>query len=311
MLSRRNIRIKVMQMLYSMSRDSKLGMEDAIRRYRTATQRSYELYLFCLLILTRASAYAHHVAAKKKTKLRPTDEDKRFTPKLAENQLVLALNKHKGFQAALRYYKLDARIDLDTARMCYTSFAKTEEYTSYLANPDHTLEEDRKILLAFIRHLANAEVCYEFIEENYPNWIDDESLVVGALKKTIKALPTEEDFHEAYRPPAETVTEFGEALLRTVCEEDEQLLGIIEPALRNWDADRVAVTDMVVLKMALAEFTGFPTIPTKVTLNEFVEIAKRYSTDKSKDFVNGILDRLMKQLDRKGKINKTGRGLKA
>jgi len=88
------------------------------------------------------------------------------------------------------------------------------------------------------------------------------------------------------------------------------LLGIIEPTLKNWDADRVAIIDMVLLKMALSELTSFPTIPTKVTLNEFVEISKLYSTDKSKDFINGILDRLMKKLNKEGKIQKEGRGLK-
>ena len=86
-------------------------------------------------------------------------------------------------------------------------------------------------------------------------------------------------------------------------------MGIIEPSLKNWDADRVAVIDMIILKMALVELMSFPTIPTKVTLNEFVEIAKKYSTEKSKDFINGILDRLMKQLEKEGKIKKEGRGL--
>ena len=91
--------------------------------------------------------------------------------------------------------------------------------------------------------------------------------------------------------------------------EDEVLHGIIEPILKNWDADRVAIIDMILLKMALTEFTNFPSIPTKVTLNEFVEISKMYSTEKSKDFINGVLDRLLKKLNAEGKIKKAGRGL--
>ena len=98
-------------------------------------------------------------------------------------------------------------------------------------------------------------------------------------------------------------------MLSNVHNQNSELLEIIEPSLKNWDADRVAIIDMISLKMALSELMIFPTIPTKVTINEFVEISKMYSTEKSKDFINGILDRLMKKLDKEGKIKKEGRGL--
>ena len=122
-------------------------------------------------------------------------------------------------------------------------------------------------------------------------------------------MPEGVDFCETYRPQHETTVEFGEALLQNVTNKNDALLEIIEPTLQNWDADRVAIIDMISLKMALSELMIFPTIPTKVTINEFVEISKKYSTDKSKDFVNGVLDRLMKKLDKEGKIKKKGRGL--
>ena len=134
--------------------------------------------------------------------------------------------------------------------------------------------------------------------------------MVGAVKKTLKALPAETYFYEDYRPQPDTVNDFGEKLLRAVIEDDEELLETIEPTLRNWDADRLATIDMILLKMAVCELLSFPSIPTKVTLNEFVEVSKLYSTEKSKDFINGILDRLMKQLEKEGKIQKQGRGLK-
>ena len=147
------------------------------------------------------------------------------------------------------------------------------------------------------------------MEDFYASWDEDKSLIVGALKKTLKALPAKEDFYEVHRPTEETTVEFGETLLTQVHKTDKELLELIEPTLKNWDAERVAVIDMILLKMALCELLGFPTIPTKVTLNEFVEISKLYSTDKSKDFINGILDRLMKKLHDDGKIKKEGRGL--
>jgi len=129
------------------------------------------------------------------------------------------------------------------------------------------------------------------------------------MKRSLKAVPEDEEFYNQHRPGDETVVDFGEVLLKKVCLENDALLGLIEPTLKNWDAERVAVIDMILLKMALCELINFPTIPTKVTLNEFVEISKQYSTDKSKDFINGILDRLMKKLNRDGKIMKEGRGL--
>ncbi len=146
-------------------------------------------------------------------------------------------------------------------------------------------------------------------EDRYNNWQDDESLVVGAMKKTLKAMPLQGDFYKEFEPSDETVREFGEQLLRKTCQEDQALLLIIDPMLKNWDSERVAILDMIMLKMALCELLHFPTIPTKVTLNEFVEISKIYSTDKSKDFINGILDRLMKKLQKEEKIVKEGRGL--
>jgi len=147
------------------------------------------------------------------------------------------------------------------------------------------------------------------LEDQFPLWSVDKSLIVGAMKKTIKAFPVEEDFLENYLPQHETVRDFGEELLKNVLGANAKLLEIITPSLKNWDADRVAVLDMIILKMALTEFLYFPSIPTKVTLNEFVDMSKSYSTDKSKDFINGILDRLLKNLTKDGMINKEGRGL--
>ncbi len=312
MLSRRNVRIKAMQMLYSMSQDKELGLEDVVRRYHANVQRSYDLYLFTLLSLTRVAEYAIQDKAKKMSKLLPTESDKKFTAILGENELMQSLVRHEDFQRLLRQRKMPARIELDNIRLFYQDFAKTEEYRTYSRKDSYTPEDHKEILLLLFKHLVNNEPFNDFLEDHFPNWVDDESLVVGAIKKTIKSLPVTAGapFYEEHAPNDETVQDFGERLLRSVIEDDEELLSIIEPTLRNWDADRVATVDMILLKMALSELLSFPSIPTKVTLNEFVEVSKLYSTDKSKDFINGILDRLMKQLDKEGKINKQGRGLK-
>ena len=150
----------------------------------------------------------------------------------------------------------------------------------------------------------------EVIGDAYLNWVDDKSLVIGAVKKVLKALPVEGvTFLDEYYPDDETIKEYGETLLNRTFKGDEALLGIIKPILTNWDHERLALIDMILLKMAACEMLEFPTIPAKVTLNEYVEVAKLYSTDKSKEFVNGVLDNLMKQLEDEGKLKKEGRGL--
>jgi transcription antitermination protein NusB len=310
MLSRRNVRIKVMQMLYAIGRDNKLGVNDIINRYRFIVSKSFELYLFSLWVLMRIADHSRQDAAKKSAKLLPSAEDRQFTAKLADNNIIRDLEANEGLQQLFRKYKLTLKADLDNVRLFYTDFAKTDEYKNYIRKEDCTDEDHREILLALYKHLINSESYEDFIEDNYSNWIDDKSLIIGAIKKTIKASPKpDETFYDEFRPASEAIDEFGEKLLRQVCEIDDELLALIEPSLRNWDAERVAIIDMILIKMALCELMSFPSIPTKVTINEFVEISKLYSTDKSKDFINGILDRLMKQLAKDGKIQKEGRGL--
>ncbi len=309
MLSRRNIRIKVMQMLYSMNRDQKLNYDGALKQYRLSINAAFELYLFSLYLFIHITKYAKKDADRKLAKLLPSEEDKRFTAKLYENELIQSLFTNEELNRLYNAYKMEDKLDQDTVRLVYTSFSKSDEYRQYINQNESSPEDHGSILLNLFRHCNNDEGFTETLEDKYPNWIDDKSLVVGAMKKTIKLLPATLYFFDDFRPARETTVEFGEVLLERVSKQDTELLSIIEPVLKNWDADRVAIIDMILLKMALIEFLYFPTIPTKVTLNEFVEISKLYSTDKSKDFINGILDRLLKKLNSEGKIKKEGRGL--
>jgi len=309
MLSRRNVRIKVMQVLYSMNRDENLGLEEALAQYRQSVDRSFELYLFNLWQLLQTAHYAMDDFARRNAKLLPTDEDRHFTAKLFDNPLTRSLFENEELLRYIKAYHIPEKIDEDITRKLYTEFSKTDDYLQYLANAEPDAEEHTQTLLLLYKVCVNNEVFNDRIEDFYPTWTDDKSLVVGSIKKTLKALPAPGDFLREYIPPRETTKDFGEVLLQNVYKSDKELLELIEPSLKNWDADRVAIIDMILIKMALIELTAFPTIPTKVTINEFVEISKMYSTDKSKDFINGILDRLMKKLQKDGKIQKEGRGL--
>lgn len=309
MLSRRVVRIKVMQLLYSVSRDSELTAQDIISLYKKGVDKNFEFYLLNLYQFLKTAEYAFKDAEIRKKKLRRLPEDERFTPKLADNPLIQSLSKHKAINELFKKYNLSEKISEDVIRKFYTDFLKTEEYQALLDNKKSTEEELVEVLLGLYKYLQGNESFNEDLEDYYYAWDDDKSLVVGAMKKTIKNLPATDEFFREFLPDTEVVTDFGEALLRKVMLREQDLLEVIEPNLKNWDADRVAVIDMILIKMGMVEFTDFPTIPTKVTLNEYVELSKLYSTDKSKDFINGILDRILKKLQKEDKIHKEGRGL--
>lgn len=309
MLSRRNIRIKVMQVLYSMSQDAFLTRPECLSRYRKSINLSYELFLFNLWQLLQVAAYAQQDAEKKNAKLLPSEADMNFTARLFHNPMVQSILQHQQFLGQVKTFDFKEKTDMDIIRRLYYDFAKTDIYLQYLDKENPSMSDHLHVLLQLYKFCISEELFTDKIEDFYPTWTDDRSLIVGSMKKALKALPAGSDYLDAYRPTEETTKDFGEYLLTSVLDKDREYLDIIEPTLKNWDADRVAIIDMILLKMALAELMAFPTIPTKVTLNEFVEISKLYSTDKSKDFINGILDRLLKKLDKDGKINKEGRGL--
>lgn len=309
MLSRRSVRVKVMQLLYMLNRDEDLQFPDVLKAYNDGIWKTYHLYIFQLYLLLKVAQQAEKDAATRATKHLPSEEDKHFRPILYNNSCTHSLANHVGFRNLVEKFKSGPDLDEDLLRKIYQGFTEQPEHKAYIALPEPSEADHNKILLDLYKFLSTNELFIELCEERYNNMGDDESLVAGAMKKTLKAMPVSGDFYEEHAPSDETVREFGEELLRKTCQEDAALLAEITPMLQNWDADRVAILDMIMLKMALCELLHFPTIPTKVTLNEFVEIAKNYSTEKSKDFINGILDRLMKALQQSGRIAKEGRGL--
>lgn len=298
-----------MQLLYMLNRDESLELSELQKAYQGGIWRAFELYIYHLYLTLRVAQYAEKDAANRVAKLVPSEEDKLFDPRLSKNSCTLSLANHVDFLNMVKKYGLVESLDEDHIRSLYNAFSDTDEYKAYLALETPADTDHAKILLELYRFLSTNDLFLDMTEDRFNNWSDDESLVMGAMKKTLKAMPLSGDFYKEHEPSDETVREFGAELLTRTAREDAALLAEIQPMLKNWDADRVAILDMIMLKMALCELLHFPTIPTKVTLNEFVEISKIYSTDKSKEFINGILDRLMKKLMEEGRIVKEGRGL--
>jgi len=298
-----------MQLLYANDRNPGLELDALIRDYKSGIQRSFDLYLFTLSFYLGVVRHAIKDEDKKHNKHLPSDADRKFRARLFNNPLVQSIINNPQYKDLIKEGKKFRSIDSDLMRRIYYSFEDQESYSTYATANEVTNEDHRKMLLAFFKHCYDNELFVEEIDADYPNWIDDKSLVVGAIKKTIKSLPKDGDFFNAYLPDDETTNEFGMALLNYTYKESDQLTEYINPTLKNWDASRVAIIDNILLKMALSELILFETIPSKVTLNEYLDVSKLYSTEKSKEFINGILDRLMKDLTKKGVIKKSGRGL--
>ncbi len=305
MLSRRNIRIKVLQSLYAATMSPSINGDLLLEGYKQTCIRTYKLLHFALDHFLMVTSFAMKEAEHRSGKLLSTDEDKAFTGILYSNELIQSLVENKYWKTEKARLEIAPVTEEDILRNIYNEFSKTEDYQAYWKETrDH-----RDILLKLLRFTVNHPLFEEIMEDAHAAWVDDKSLILGSMKKIIKVLPQREDFYADYTLDDALIDDFGRNMLQAVWNQDDELSEHISPTLKNWDIKRVATLDLIILKMAVCEFLYFPTIPTKVTLNEFVEIAKQYSTDKSKDFINGILDRLMKELSAAGKIKKTGRGL--
>lgn len=297
-----------MQVLYTMNRDETITARLSMKQYDESVATSYKIYLLNVLQFYKVAEYVLEDAKIRAAKHLPTEEDKDFSTKLYENPIIQTVVDSEAFSRVIKKEKLAGVLDKDLTRTLYKEFTKTDSFKSYQLRSCN-LQDHRDLLLEMYKFMSKNESFEERLEDYFSSWQDDKSLVVGAMKKTIKRVNGEDEFFKQHLPESETVIEYGQELLHKVMAKDQELLEIIDPMLQNWEAERVATIDMILLKMALCELMDFETIPTKVTINEYVDISKIYSTPKSKEFINGILDKLMKKLTSEGKIKKAGRGL--
>ena len=309
MLSRRSVRIKAMQLLYSLDRDSSLSKKELIKKYDFCINQSYELFLYCLFILMQITTSAEKDLIKRKSKHLPSDYDKAFTDKLYSNTLIQDIVENKELNKKFDSLKFESKFNKEYTQKIYEAYSKKDEYKEFVTK-DTDEKDTLELLLDLFRFCRQDEFFNEMLEDAYYNWLDDKSLVVGAVKKYLKALPSKKNkLFTEFLPEDETVQMFGKSLLKITLDQQDDIMQIIIPILENWDHERLAIVDTILLKLSVSEMLNFPTIPAKVSLNEYVELGKQYSTAKSKEFINGILDKIMKNLQSEGKLNKQGRGL--
>jgi N utilization substance protein B len=302
MISRRNIRVKVMQTLYTLSTlEENASNEKAQKLLQQHLDETRSLTVFLTWFLTELLRYTEKYAHAKASKHLPTAEDLSINTKLAGNSLLWQILEDKNYVEQCKNVKPEKWEDGELIKKIYLTLIETETYKAYIQKENRDKTEERKIIEFVLNDmmLANEEFV-SVIEERFSNWDDDGEgiiqLIAGYLHK-----PGSFNFGQ---PISADKVEFAKELLKAVLEKKEHLETIIVPKLKNWDPERIALIDMLMMKMGVAEFLYFETIPPKVTINEYIDLAKDYSTAQSGQFVNGILDNIHKELVAQGKMDK-------
>lgn len=313
MVSRRYLRTKAMQALYAHGMkpfESEIMAENELIR---TVKNSYSLFLWLFSILPEVTFYRKNKLEDLKGKHNPTQEDLNPNTKFVENRVITQIEDNKTLALLFQKYHINWSNDTDFIVKIYHEIEEMEDYRAYMEKSERSYEEDRQLVYSIILNLfAENEYVRWFFGEKDPNWLDDFEEALMMFYKNIgefKSSKTDDcKIMKLFKDNVED-EQFCRELFRKTLAHDAEYETLIESKLQNWELDRVIGMDMLLMKMAVCEFLEFPTIPVKVTLNEYIDLAKDYSSDKSKVFINGILDRLIVDLREQGKLNKTGRGL--
>lgn len=292
-----------MQALYTLDAlETDVKGSDPVKLLQKHFDGSRALLIYLIQALTEVLQYAEKDAHHRASKHLPSAEDLAVNTKIAGNELLWRIREDASFIAARDAEKWDKRIDKDMVRRIYQRMVETPQYQSYISNPERNKEEEKNIVhFVWEELMLPDEDFLSHIEEQFMNWDDDGDMVIQLFQLYL-AKPAAIDFRTIVSADK---WQFAKGLLLSVLEKKEHLESFIHPRLKNWDAERIAVLDMILMKMGVAELLYFETIPPKVTINEYIDLAKEYSTAQSGQFVNGILDNIHKELVQTGKLQKT------
>jgi N utilization substance protein B len=314
MLNRRYLRIKVMQALYGFFQSEEADMPKGERELLRSIDRTYELYIYLLLFLTEFPRIARTKIALGKEKHLPTAEDLNPNLRFVENRLLVQLENHGKLKRESEMHKLAWQSDteMDLIRKSWEDIQGWDEFKAYMAASENNYVADQKLVIdLFRKFVADDDSVEHFLEEKNMHWPGDLNMAVApALIRTLEsgAENREPQLAPLFKDPEED-KQFVLDLYRKTIIENEACEKLISEKTRNWEVDRIALMDVILMKMAIVELQHFTSIPVKVTLNEYIEISKTYSTPKSKQFINGILDKLVADFRADGSMKKSGRGL--
>ncbi|MEM7087243.1 MAG: transcription antitermination factor NusB [Bacteroidota bacterium] len=314
MLTRRHIRVKVLQSLYAFyqSDDSSLEKQEKFLHYSISQMQDLQALLIQLMIALRDHAENYLQISQQKHLATALERDP--SRSFVENKVIDLLSQNEVLADYIKNKKLtNWSSDDEYVALLFNSLKEQEWYNTYLELAQPSFKEDQKFVLRLYKEvIAPNEKLYEYLEDHRLTWLDDFPLVNTAIVKMLDKL-SERNIASVFDAQVfknEEDREYSIQLFRKVVLNDDKLSQEIDGKTPNWDKERIAEIDMIILKMGIAEFLYFSSIPVKVSINEYLEISKEYSTPKSSLFINGILDKLVKDLTAAEKLNKIGRGLR-
>ncbi|NQX91161.1 MAG: transcription antitermination protein NusB [Flavobacteriales bacterium] len=312
MLTRRHLRIKVLQTLYAFYQEGAGDIGKAEKELFFSIKKMEEMYVYLLsLIVEMQGAAIDKIEAGKNKKL-PSKEDLHPNVKFVTNRPLRVLTNSKNLKEKAEDLGVTWSDNKELVRKVFKTLIETEDYKEYMESEERGFDHDREFLLRFFkRHMINNELLHDYFEEKSIFWNDDLDLVSSMTIKSIKTI--EEDSDDITLLPLwkadDDEEEFVTTLFRKALTDADENAKLIDEFAANWEMDRIASMDIILMKMALAEVQAISSVPTKVTMNEYIELSKYYSTPKSSGFINGVLDQAFAKLQKEGKIKKTGRGL--
>ena len=307
MLNRRHLRIKVLQVLYAYFQSEGTDYKNVEKELMNTTERIYDLYLYLLLSFDELKDIEEQKIADNKTKSRDTNE------RFIENKVLSLLTSSSTLREASEDNKVNWIGDehREMFKKVMQQIRESELYFNYMQSDTNSFEEDKNFMVSIFKtEIANSELIYNFFEEKSIHWLDDIDLACSAALKTIKQAKedTPIEIMDLFKDPEDEIP-FIKTLLRKTIANNKENVQLIDELTKNWELDRLAKMDIILMKLAITELQEFNNIPKKVTLNEYIEISKFYSTPKSSSFINGILDKAIERLEKENKIQKIGRGL--
>ena len=307
MINRVLIRLKVIQVVYAYYQNGGKNLEAAEKELFYSMSKAYDLYKYLLLLMIEVTQFADRRIDNRRNKLRPTEEDLNPNTRFIDNAFMAQLMQNAQLEEFRANQKRTWDDEGDFVKHLFERIEETKAYQEYMAKETLTYEDDRELWRKLYRStIAQNDEIDEILEEQSLYWNDDKAIVDTFILKTIKRFEPENGAEQELMPEYkdDEDKEFARKLLRTAITGAEAYRKLMENNAKNWDMERFAFMDILIMQVALAEIMAFPSIPTSVSLNEYVEIAKMYSTPKSGGFINGMLDSIVNQLKSENKLNK-------
>ncbi len=302
MLSRRHIRVKVLQALYSYYSDEVENVNTAqlTRALDKNISKLYDLYLYLLLFVEELGNFVTQYEEEVKSRYIPNEAEATSSAKLSQNPVLQKLMQSEAFHKTLSKHAIQWQGDNDILRRVFLDLKNQEAYKDFVQMGAQNPVLEQEVLIFVIKHYtSNLSSLQQHLEEHFYNWLDDRKIAVQMATKTIQQIahsPAGESFLLPISDNEEDNYDYAHQLLKLTIKENKRLEEVISTKVTKWEPHQIALIDGIILKMAVCEFLNFPGIPAKVTINEYIELAKTYSTPQSKKFVNGVLDAILKEL---------------